>query len=306
MNGTVWAENYLDSLDANVTTINIHNKQITHISAYILLRFHNLTTFICSSNKLTMLPILPESVRYLHCQYNELTSLPSVLPPNLYHLNCESNRLKHLPSILPDTLRWLICSWNNLSELPEELSAELTGLICSNNRLSKLPDCLSHVDNRVIKLDARNNQLTFLPIMPRGLAYLYVSNNRLTNIASLLHTMCLRLDFRENNISACPSIPNGVELHFSGTPLEYVFRELFGKSPVYMTDKNITKVKVINNFRWTYYHVKLKRKMKDWLWERVRLPKIKAMYSPAQLTYILASIPDNVSAEEAQAVIDGW
>lgn len=308
MNGriTVEIEDYLNSLPADTIIINIHNKQITHISACILLRFENLTTFICSSNKLAVLPILPNSLLYLHCQDNELTSLPISLPPNLYHLNCNANRLTHLPRILPAKLRWLLCSGNELSELPELLSAELTGLICSHNRLTKLPACLSHDDSRVIKLDARNNQLTFLPIMPRGLAYLYVSYNRLTNIASLLHTACLRLDFRGNNISACPPIPNGVELDFSDTPLQYVFRKLYGKSPVFMTDKHVNKIKVIYNFRWTYYYGKLQRKMKDWLWERVRLPKINAMYSPAQLERLLAGIPDNTPAEEAQAIIDAW
>ena len=291
--GNIWADGYLNSLPADTITINLHNKRITHISAYILLRFHNLTTFICSKNKLTVLPFLPDSVRYIHCQNNDLIILPLSLPPNLLHFNCSANRLKHLPAILPATLRWLICSGNELLELPEELSAELTGLICSHNQLSKLPGSLSNADTRVIEIDARNNQLTVLPIMPHGLMYLYISNNRLTNIGSLIHTACLRVDFRENNISACPPMPIGVELHFSGTPLETVFRKLYGKSPVYMTEGHADKNNVIYNLRWTYYIGKFKR-------------KIKAMYSPAQLTCMLAGIPDDATAEEAQAVIDRW
>ncbi|EDL3206216.1 hypothetical protein CQ872_02220 [Salmonella enterica] len=68
-------------------------------------------------NRLTTLPQLPESLRFLNCSSNELTALPT-LPDALDSLYCYANRLETLPA-LPDGLQELGYIGNPLTTLPE-------------------------------------------------------------------------------------------------------------------------------------------------------------------------------------------
>ena len=56
----------------------------------------------CSSNQLTALPDLPDSLTVLYCSHNLLTTLP-VLPQSLTRLWCFNNELTTLPD-LPQSL----------------------------------------------------------------------------------------------------------------------------------------------------------------------------------------------------------
>jgi Leucine-rich repeat (LRR) protein len=99
--------------------------------------------------KLTELPEIPPNCKELHCNNNNLTSLPVL--PNCEVLYCFQNQLTVLPE-LPncDTL---FCAYNQLTVLPE------------------LPKC------RVLYCYA--NQLTFLPELPNCHRALYCGDNRL-------------------------------------------------------------------------------------------------------------------------------
>ena len=50
----------------------------------------------CSHNKLTSLPLLPNTLQKFSCSLNKLTSLPS-LPNTLQKFNCDNNKLTSLP-----------------------------------------------------------------------------------------------------------------------------------------------------------------------------------------------------------------
>ena len=50
----------------------------------------------CNNNKLTELPLLPNSLKYLFCYNNKLTELP--LLPNLNNLICDNNQLTNKPT----------------------------------------------------------------------------------------------------------------------------------------------------------------------------------------------------------------
>ncbi len=53
---------------------------------------------ICSMN-LTEIISIPDTIRYLFCYNNKLTSLPEVLPNDLKVLTCYHNKIKQLPDL---------------------------------------------------------------------------------------------------------------------------------------------------------------------------------------------------------------
>jgi Leucine-rich repeat (LRR) protein len=54
----------------------------------------------------------------LHCEKNQLNTLPYTLPPALTSLFCYKNRLTTLPDTLPTGLREFYCFHNQLTTLP--------------------------------------------------------------------------------------------------------------------------------------------------------------------------------------------
>jgi len=92
--------------------------------------FTSLISLDCSSNLLTSIPSLPNSLTQLFCQLNNLSSLPP-LPNSLQFLVCEDNQLTSLPS-LPNTLYFLDALNNNISCFPVFPSSISTCTITSN------------------------------------------------------------------------------------------------------------------------------------------------------------------------------
>ena len=86
----------------------------------------------CCKNepKMRDLPSLPEGLRLLYCNGNDLKSIPE-LPSTLEVLECEYNLIKQLPK-LPNGLKKLMCDNNRLTELPE-LPDSLIELSCFSN-----------------------------------------------------------------------------------------------------------------------------------------------------------------------------
>ena len=158
----------------------------------------------CSYNKLTSLPLkLPGSLIVLECYDNKLTSLPSNLSESLQKLNCSNNKLTELPSNLPDSLQKLYCSYNDLTSLPSILPESLQKLDCSNNKLTSLP--LKLPDSLRV-LNCSDNNLTELPSkLPESLRGLYCYNNKLTSLPSTLPEALRGLDCNYNNITSLPS-----------------------------------------------------------------------------------------------------
>jgi len=138
-------QTYLDELlPEKIKGIRVSKCNLTVINN--LARFTNLVILVCSSNELTSLPSLPESLEWLRCCDNQLTALP-VLPDSLEYLDCDENHLTSLP-VLPDSLEWLSCCDNHLTSLPV-LPDSLEWLSCCDNHLTSLPelsDSLNELD----------------------------------------------------------------------------------------------------------------------------------------------------------------
>jgi Leucine-rich repeat (LRR) protein len=131
--------------------------------------YHDIVDIDCSNNKLTVLPTLPNSLRYLYCFNNLLKVLPT-LPNSLEYLYCYHNKITVLPT-LPNSLIHLWCYYNKITVLPY-LPNSLTHLYCYYNRLTLLPTLPQNLEY----FDCSSNLLKLLPTLPNSLTHLYCNN----------------------------------------------------------------------------------------------------------------------------------
>ena len=193
------------------------------------------------------LNLLPLDTTKINVSNKGLTYLPDLSRfKQLTHLYCYHNKLTSLPP-LNDNLKFLYCDFNQLTELPP-LNNTLTYLFCSYNPLTELPP----LNNTLTHLSCDFNQLTELPPLNNTLTYLFCSYNQLTWLPPLNNTLT-HLDCRNNKI----------------------YNENYYNC--------YNKIKILRNFRYTYYCLKFKKHFKRWLWEKVREPKIMAKFHPSHL-----------------------
>jgi hypothetical protein len=76
---------------------------------------------------------------------------------------------------------------------------------------------------------------------------------------------------------------------------------------IQMRKKEMQKIqnRILYKFKYLYFSLKYKKKFKDWLWERVRLPKIKSHYHPNVLGKMLVNINDD-NEEEFDKTLNNW
>jgi hypothetical protein len=315
-------DEYFDSLPDDINEICLIQKEIEYLPE--LSRFNNLKYLYCGINNLTYLPKLPNSLEILHCDSNQLTSLPE-LPDSLTYLNCSYNQLTSLPE-LPVNLKELDCCSNQLTSLPE-LPDNLQELDCMQNKLtslSKLPKYLN-------RIRCCNNRLISLPKLPDSLKIINCNDNQLTSLPKLPDSL-ERLDCDYNQLTSLPELPENLEQLVCGyNKLTYLpelnnitYIELFGNPiydfvcslemiendydsdgkilPQYYDDGDINtikpNVKILNKFRFLYYSLKFKNKFRDWLWKKVREPKIEQQFHPIRLVELLKQEDINDIDEE--------
>jgi hypothetical protein len=76
----------------------------------------------------------------------------------------------------------LECNGNKLTKLPDNID-EIENIMCDNNEITELPD-IRNMDLNI--LSCSNNKITLLPIYSTILEQLYVSNNPLKNLLTVL------------------------------------------------------------------------------------------------------------------------
>ena len=222
---------------------------------------------------------LPDNVEKIDLSNKKLDELPDLFRfHNLKELNCENNGITSMPTF--PNLKILYCSYNFIVSFPILPNIEI--LCCSNNRITSLPS----FPNLKI-LDCQGNRLTSLPISP-NLISLQCCNNRITSI---------------------PSFPNLKKLNCSNNKTTSIMPRNLEKLQCYhnqimdfLGNHPIQNLKILNNFRYLYYSLKLKKKFRDWLWIKVREPKIKEQYSVSNLLKLLEGKKD----EELEGLLDTW
>lgn len=250
---------YLNSLPDDTEIIDVANRDITYIPD--LSRFKNLKTLICSFNLLTSLPKLTEKLEHLDCSYNQINALPA-LNKSLKYLDCFENHLTHLP-ILNKDLITLICSNNFLKTLPE-LNEKLELLDCSGNQLFNLP----FLNKNLEILNCSGNDLIKLPYLNNNLKNLNCSFNKLYSFP-----------FINKNLT---------EIIYYDNPLDEILDNRDYNKNI------ITEIKILNNFIFLFYCLKFKKQFRDWLWIKIREPKIKDKYKPDYLN----NLDENTNLED--------
>ncbi len=194
------------------------------------------------------------------------------LPDNVKYINLYDFNLFNSFS-LPDFSRFgyliiLDCPNKNLTDLSSLTNHQtLSTLICHYNNLTQLP----RIPNLNI-LDCNNNQLTFLPQMPK-LTRLFCNNNQLNFL---------------------PELP---EIKYIDCHLNPIYDNILTNftNPTYDFNSTycIIKLKKLNKFRELYFILKLKNHFINYLWERIRKPKIELMYHPSKLVEFIEYNRDN-------------
>ena len=216
----------------------------------------------------TYLNSLSVDIDKLYISNRNITSLPDLTRfKKLEVLYCCENSLTSLPT-LPKSLKKLHCCVNELTSLLP-LPQSLEELLCCDNELTSLPT----LSQSLAILDCYNNKLTSLPTLPQSLKKLVCAKNKLTSL---------------------PNLPQKLEeLYCHSNPIF----EIIHNDMLLIKKQNI---QTLNNFRHLYYCLQFKKQLKKWLWEKVREPKIKKMYSPM---YLIEKLGDG---DDLDTVLNSW
>ena len=229
----------------------------------------------------TYLNSLPEDIEEIDVSHKGITSLDVTRFKNLKILHCEYNRLTSLH--LNDNLEKLCCSVNQLTSL--HLNEKLERLSCFNNQLTSL-----HLNENLKFAYCLSNQLTSLHLNDK-LETLACSFNQLTSLRlnENLHTLYCY----SNNLIYLHLNKKLKSIDYNDNPIYEIINS---------NDKDIInqKLRVLNQFRYLYYSLKYKKQLRDWLWVKIREPKIREKYSH---DYLLKNLQEDTDLD---VLLDNW
>ena len=139
-------------------------------------------------------------------------------------------------------------------------------LWCSHNQLTSL-----HLNEKLQTLFCSHNQLSSLHLND-NLEKIFCYNNQLTS------------------------------LHLN----EKLQTIIYNDNPIYkiinsaVIDTITRKLRVLNQFRYLYYSLKFKKRLRDLLWVKIREPKIRKKYSH---DYLLANLHEDTDLDE---LLNNW
>jgi Leucine-rich repeat (LRR) protein len=178
------------------------------------------------------------------------------------------------------------------------LSEDILSLNVSCRSIKSLPN-LTRFKN-LQKLYCLNNELTSLPILPQNLQELYCNNNKLTSLPILPQNLRILFCFN-NELTWLPTLPENLKiLSYSNIPIYKIVNSnslINYRNSLIEIKKN---VQILNNFRHLYYCLKFKKQLRKWLWEIVREPIIKKIYTP---NYLVENLGDE---DDLDTVLNNW
>ena len=199
------------------------------------------------------------------------------LPENTETINVSNKNLTDIPPLNRFTnLKKLYCDNNQLTQLPQ-LNSSLEILNCSNNRLTQLPQLNSYLQD----LRCYNNQLTQLPELNSYLQYLFCYNNQLTQLPELNSSL---------EILKC---------YNNELPFKLIYKAQL--TNIKRNELNCG-IQILKRFKELYMLIKFKKHFRNWLWIKVRLPKIQIQFHPDNLKNLLSSVND----EELDEALNNW
>ena len=143
--------------------------------------FESLTFLKCDSNQLTSLDVSANTaLTFLKCDSNQLTSLDVSANTALTYLYCHSNQLTKLDVSANTALTYLSCSSNSLTSLDVSRNTALMNLSCYSNSLTSLDVSRN---TALTDLWCESNQLTELNVSANtALTQLVCNANQLTEL----------------------------------------------------------------------------------------------------------------------------
>ena len=177
---------------------------------------------------------------------------------------------------LNTSLKYLNCGDNQLTQLPE-LNSSLKKLYCGFNQITQLPK----LNNCLESLYCHSNQLIQLPKLNSSLRYLYCVNNKIMNLPELNN--CLHNLFCYDNQLPVNIKHTGFLTSEKRNELNY-------------------KIRCLEHFKELYHSLKYKKQIRDWLWIKVRLPRIQNKFHPYHLEEILCTVND----EDLDETLNKW
>ena len=173
---------------AGITSIPVNNKSISDLTG--IERFSALKYLYCNFNQLTALNVSQNTaLTSLECNSNRLTALDVSQNTALTSFRCVSNQLTSLDVSNNTELTHLYCDGNQLTALDVSHNTALTWLWCNNNQLTALD--VSH-NTALTDLRCYMNQLTSLDVSHNtALTQLYCYENKINgeNMAALVASM---------------------------------------------------------------------------------------------------------------------
>ena len=194
--------------------------------------------------------------------FNIETYLDS-LPNDIKEIDVSNKGIKSLDVTKFKNLKTLNCNNNQLTSL--HLNEKLQTLYCNNNQLSSL-----HLNENLKTLNCDNNQLTSLHL--ENLETLICSKNQL------------------------------ISLHLN----EKLQILVYNNNPIYdIINSDVIeiikqKLRVLNQFKYLYYSLKFKKRLRDLLWVKIREPKIRIKYSH---DYLVEHLHEDTDLDE---LLENW
>lgn len=194
------------------------------------------------------------ALKYLQCDFNNLTSLNLSYNTALIDLNCASNSLISL-DVSNTALIDLFCVNNNLTSLDVSTLTSLKSLSCRNNSLTSL-----NLNTNLTSLQCESNNLTSLNVSANtNLEGLDCNNNALTILDVSANTELFYLDCSNNNLTNLDLSTNNVIQFlycFSNNLTSLDVSNIDVLFRLNCSENTLTSLDVSNNsnLRWLYCH----------------------------------------------------
>lgn len=200
-------EAVLNHLPEGLTELDVSQNGLRSVPAHRVPR--GLKRLVANNNELQEVPVLPDSVQYLHLGTNNISVAPDRWPADLRMLDLSSNMLTTFPAQLPAGMIEIDLSDNCLTHIaPDRIPSQVTTLDLSDNPdLTALPPLPATLE----KLWIETTGLRELPAdLPRGLRELYAGDLGLTRLPDTLPPGLRVLGLSDNELMQLP--PNIVDL----------------------------------------------------------------------------------------------
>jgi Leucine-rich repeat (LRR) protein len=146
-----------------------------------------------------------------------------------------------------------------------------------------------------------------LPVLPSTLEILHCNRNKLICLPPLPSTL-KELICYDNKLTLLPLLPYTLEILYfdNNLKMDYYIKQDKLSMINYITTIR-KQIEILNPFRNTFYTIKYKKQLKNWLWMRIREPKIKYKYHPSNLmTMLKGREEDEMTLDELDKLIENW